>query len=344
MSIEKRLNHAGFAQGATWGTSVNCAAAGCGLTPLNPGGLKLAMPPIEVDDVASAYETDIDFANINPLDKTLDFRYMYDGLENQLLALFFGTAGDPVQQASTAAYLHTFALKDTVAGLFGCYATEVGSKIHTLPSVKVMKMTLTLDNGMLKMSFATRADTVTDSDATVTTFASITYPAKHHRAKFHQGVFRMNAQSGADFAAGDVIKPKGFTLEATRTFDSEHTSGSKTIVEPLETGKVNVKLTMDFPRMDATNAAYFAAWIAATEQKADLTFTGPLIATTYYRYLKFQLPRLIVEDVEYADSNVVPAKIALRSVLADAAPTGMTGITLPLTALLMNTRTTDYLA
>jgi hypothetical protein len=344
MSVEKRLNHAGFAKGATWGTAVDCAAAGCGITPLNPGGLKLNMPPLEVDNIYGAHETDIDFANINPTDKSLDFRYLYDGQENLLLALLMGTAGAPTQQAATAAYLHVLAMKDSVSGLFGTYAVEAGAKIHVMPSVKVMKAVFTLDNGMLKSSFSLRGNLVADDSAVVTTFASVTYPSIRNRAKFHQGVFRMNAQGGADFASGDVIKPKGFTLEITRVFDSEHEAGSQSIIEPLETGKTNVKLTLEFPRMDAANDDYFAAWKAGTEQKADIKFTGSLIASTYYRYLHFQMPRLIIEDVEYADSNVVPAKIVLRSVKADAAPTGMTGLVNPLTINLMNTRTTDYLA
>lgn len=345
MSVEKRLNNAGFAKGAAWGTSVNAGAAGCGLASIEKGGLKLAMPPLEVDDITNANETDIDFANVNALDFTRSFYYQYGGLENMLLALLMGTAGAPTKQGETAAYLHVLAMKDTVSGLFGTYAEDSGaSKIHTVPSVKVMKATFTYDNGRLKVSFSLRGNNVTDSDATVTSFSSITYPSIHTRAKAFQGVFRINAQTGADFAAGDVVKPKGWQLEITRTFDSEHESGSRYIVEPLETSKAQVKLTMEFARMDAVNAAWFAAWLAGTEQKADFTFTGPLIASTYYHYLKGQMPRLIIEDVEYPSSNIIPAKAVFRSVVADAAPTGMTGLTKPLTLGVMNTRATDYLA
>jgi hypothetical protein len=98
--------------------------------------------------------------------------------------------------------------------------------------------------------------------------------------------------------------------------------------------------------MDAANAAYFAEWVSApaTEKKMDLIITGPIIASTFAYYLKFQFPRLIIEDVEYADSKIIPAKIVLRAVVADAAPLGMTGLTLPVYADIMNTRTTNLLS
>ena len=94
----------------------------------------------------------------------------------------------------------------------------------------------------------------------------------------------------------------------------------------------------------SVNAAWFAAWTAASEQKADIVITGPLIASTFYYCKKFQFPRLAIEDVEYADSKIIPAKIVLRALEADAAPTGMTGLTLPVYAEVMNTRSTGLLA
>jgi len=177
----------------------------------------------------------------------------------------------------------------------------------------------------------------------VTSMSSLTYPAIRNRAKFLQAVFRMNDQTGAALDSTYVIKPKSFTLEPDRKMDSEHAAGSATIVEPRENGKPSVKLTMEFPRIDAVNELYFADWIAKTEKKLDLTITGPVIAGTHAYLLKYELPRLTIEDVEYADSNIIPAKIVMRSVVADSAPTGMT-VTNPLTGTLINTRSTSLLA
>jgi hypothetical protein len=245
------------------------------------------------------------------------------------------------------AYLHSLVLLNTTSGIFGTYATEKFTKIITVPSFKVMKGTLSVANGLIKAAFNLRGNKVVDDSALPAAFTNTTVVGNmHYRAKFSATVFQMNAQNGADFDGGgaDVIRPKSFTLEIERKMDSEHVSGSTSIIEPRENDKPSVKLTMEFPRMDTANAAYFAAWLAGTEKKADIKVTGPVIEAAHAYYLKFQFPRLIIEDVEYADSKIIPAKIVLRGVTADAAPTGMTGVLVPVVAQITNTRSTSLLA
>lgn len=342
--IEARLNKSAIKKGSVWDTEIDVNVAGNGIYLLNPGGPKLNVAMLE-DEQATAFEKNLDVGNINPADFSMDCDYRWDGLENVLLAMLMGVSPSPAIQGAGPAYLHALSLVNSAAGIFGSYATEKNAKIHVVPSFKVMKATYTFNSGLIKASFNVRGSRVIDNSAIITAMAAVSYPANaHHRAKAFQAVHRMNAQGGADFGAGDVIKPKAFTLEIERTFDSEHVGGSQVIVEPRENGKPKVKLTMEFPRMDTANAAWFAAWTAAAEQKADIIITGPLIAATYYYFKKFQFPRLVIEDVEYADSKIIPAKISLRALEADAAPTGMTGLTLPVYAGLMNTRTTSLLA
>ena len=343
--IEKRLNKAAIKKGSVWDTEVDVNAAGTGLLAQNPGAPKANPQMIEEDSALSPFETDLDVGNINPSDFSLDFDYRWDGLENILLAMLFGTSPAPTQQAATTAYLHALSLANSAAGLFGTYAVEKGTKIHVVPSFKVMKGSFSFNSGLIKASFGLRGSRVIDNSAIITAMSSVTPPANaHHRAKACQAVFRMNAQTGAAFESTDEIRPKAFTLDVDRKMDSEHGAASQVIVESRENGKPSAKLSMEFSRMDAVNAAYFAEWIAGTEKKADIVITGPLIASTYYYYLKFQFPRLIIEDVEYADAGIIPAKLALRAVVADAAPTGMTGLTLPVYVGIMNTRTTGLLA
>jgi len=242
-------------------------------------------------------------------------------------------------------YLHSFVLGNSAFGIFGTYATEKYSKIHTVPSFKVLKGTFSLSGGLIKVAFNLRGIQVLDDSALPAAFTSTTVTGNTHaRAKFSQAVFHMNAQAGDDFVDGDIVRPKTFTLETERKMDSEHVAGVQTIVEPRENDKPSVKLTLEFPRMDTANAAYFADWIAGTEKKADLTITGPVIEGAYSYYLKFQFPRFIIEDVEYADSKIIPAKIVLRGVTADSAPTGMTGVLVPVVCQIQNTRDADYLA
>lgn len=242
-------------------------------------------------------------------------------------------------------YLHSLVMLNKAFGIFGTYATEKGTKIHTVPTFKVLKGSFSVNAGLIKAAFNLRGIKVVDDSALPAAFTSTTVDGNTHaRAKFTQAVFRLNAQTGDDFVDGDIVRPKSFTLEIERKMDSEHVSGSQTIVEPVENDKPSVKLTMEFPRMDTVNAAYFADWIAATKKKADLTITGPVIEGAYSYYLKFQLPRLVIEDVEYADSKIIPAKIVLRGLTPDTAPTGMTGVLVPIVAQVMNSMSADYLA
>jgi hypothetical protein len=198
---------------------------------------------------------------------------------------------------------------------------------------------------LLRLAVACRGDKVIDDSAIITALANVTIPDRHNRALARHTFFRMNLQSGAALASPtDDVKIKDFTLEIERKIDSVWSSQSRAIVEPAETDKPTIKLTLNLNRMNAANKLYFAQWIAETEKKADLTFIGALIASTYYYYLKFHFPRLKLEDVEYPDANVIPAKVILRGLEADTAPEGMTGITKPVQFNVMNTRTTDLLA
>jgi len=245
-------------------------------------------------------------------------------------------------------YLHSFVLANSTVGLFGTYATEKGTKIHTVPTFKVLKGTFSLSGGLIKAAFNLRGSEVTDASLLPAAFTSTTVTGNTHaRAKFQRAVFQMTPQGHAGFdGSTDILRPKSFTLEIERKMDSEHVAGAQIIVEPVENDKPSVKLTLEFPRMDAVNAAYFADWIAGTaaaEKKAELVITGPAIQGAYNYYLKFEFPRLIVEDVEYADSKIIPAKIVLRGVTADTAPTDMAA-TVPVVCQVMNTRTADYLA
>jgi hypothetical protein len=344
--IEKRLNKAALKVGADWGTEVNAGAAGCGILPLNAGSPKAAIDMLE-DESDSAFEVNLDVGNYNVSDFPLEFDYRWDGLENILLGLLVGVDTDPAVQGGTAAILHTITLKNSAFGLFATYAVEKGTKIHIVPSLKVLKLALSGSGGLIKAAFNLRGDRLIDTSAILTSMAGVTVPANaHYRARFNQAVFRMNdhtwAGGGTVLGAGHIIKPKSFSLELERKMDGEHTSGSATIIEPVETDKPTVKLTMEFPRMDAVNDLYFADWIAETNKKADIVITGPLIAGAYYYVLNIQFPRLIIEEVEYAESKVIPSKISLRGAVADVAQTGITGV-LPIGIFLTNIRTTSLI-
>jgi len=344
MSIEKRLNVSAWKKATAWGTEVDVNVALSGIYPLNPGAPKFVIPGLLDEGAASAFESDMDQGDYSPVDFGLDFDLRYEGL-GPIIAQIMGTAGVPAQQDTTDAYLHTLQLKNTISGLFGTYVTQKHDKIHVVPSAKPYKATITLSGGLVKVSVAMRGDKIIDDSAIVTGVDSVTFADKHNRALARQGIYRMNAQDGAALADGDKVKIKNAIIEIERTsLSSDYESESRSIIEPLEGDKPQIKVTLEFNRMDDVNKLYFANFKAETEKKMDIVFTGALIEDTYYYYHKFQFPRLKIEDIEYADANLIPAKIVLRGLEADAAPTGMDGVTKPVQWDVMNKRTTDMLA
>ncbi len=343
MPKEKRLITTAIKKASAWGTEIDVDAAGNGLLALNAGVPKLSMPMIE-DESPTEFEQNLDQGDKDPVDFSLDFDFRYEGLENLLVAMVMGTAGTPTLVSTSLAYQHTFQLKNAIEGLFTTYATEKHDKIHVVPSFKPYKLTFTYDGGKLKLTVDGKGDNLIDDSSTITSLSSVTISDVHNRALSRQGVFRMNAQAGAGLASGDEVKVKNFTLEIERAPESgAHEGGSQTIIEALEEGKAMVKLTLEMNRMDDVNDVYFSDWTSENEKKADFTFTGALIEDTSYYTALFQFPRLKIEDVEYADENIIPAKIILRGLLADSAPTEM-NVTKPVQIDVTNKRSTDYLA
>lgn len=327
--IEKRLNKTAILKADTWGAEhAGLNAAGTGILPLNPGVPKRSVQMIE-DEAAGAFEANLDVGTFGASDFGLDFDYRWDGLENVLLGMLMG-ADSPAAPGAGGERVHTITLADSAFGRYVSYATEKGAQVHTVPTAKILKGTFSASGGLIKAAFNLRGSEITDATANL---SSSTVPANsHHRAKFQQAVFRMNDYTLAGGGTGlstEIIKPKSFSLEIERKMDAEHVSGDQVILEPIENDKPSIKLTMEFPRMDATNAAYFAAWIAATptDKKADIYITGPHAGTGTVHYaLRFEFPHLIIEDVEYADSKIIPSKIVLRAAMADVAQTGLAGI------------------
>jgi hypothetical protein len=328
MAIERRLTKAAVAKASAWGSVADLNRPNTGILPTNAGAIKPAYQVVE-DETYGAFEKYLDTTFQNAVDFTLDFDYRFDGLENFLMALLFGI--DSVTDNGDGSFTHKLSLADRETG-FVSYAVEKGSKFHCVPSAKVTKVTLSVNNGLVKMSVALRGNLV--DDTTIVTLEASTVPGSpKYKAKFANARFRLNSQAGAALGDDDIVHPNNYTLEFERKPDAEHVAGLFGIIEPLETDKPQIKLTLEFPRMDAINAAYFKDWSDGNEKKADIVFPGPTIPGTSRTYqLKFDLPRLAIEDVEFADSKIIPAKVVLRALEAETAPLGMTGETKPIYA------------
>lgn len=338
--VQKWLNKAAVKLGSTWGTEV-AVGANDGLYPNNPGAPQTKIQMLE-DEAYGQFQNFLLPGAYNAVDFTLDFDYAFEGNENLLLACLLG--GDTASLVGTTlAYKHTMPLLSK-SSLFVSYVTERLSKIYSVPSAKVLKATFGVNNGIIRSSFNLRGNKVIDDSAVNTSLSSVTAPGStSHKTRFQNGVFRIANWSGTTpLGSSNKVYPKNFTIEIERSMDSEIVAGGVEILEPVDNDKPKVKVTLEFPRIDSGNQAYLQDWYNNTEKMMDITFTGSLIEGSSYYTLAFKFPKLVIEEVEYTDDKIIPAKVVLRGIYSSSAPAGMTGITMPVQVEVINTRSTDY--
>lgn len=334
-----------------WGAAVACGAND-GLLFL-PSSIKKSAGFDKDDSLGIAYSKDGILGGIN-VEGDLPVYLRYDGLD-LLLAMFMGAAGAPTQQATTTAYAYAYTRADNVDGLFVTLAQHMKNFILEYPSAKIVGLTLKGERGKGVQAIfkIIGINKVWDSTVnTTTTYANVTIPEVANRVLFAQGVFRMNAQSGAALGSGDKIYPSSFELSAQRKLKGEFTgaylftSGSNSqdlIDEPINDDLPESTLKLTFPRLSATT--YLAILGGDTRQKLDITFTGGLIASTYYRTFKLEFPHLQLKNDDPADEKgAIKEPLEFEVHGAFAAPTGMTGITTPFKISGINQRTTNPLA
>lgn len=327
---------------STWGTAVSVGANN-GLLLLSDN-TKKTQPPLPDESAGQAFTLTADRGNIAVAGQPAAY-LRYDGLL-EILACLFGTAGTPAQQGGTAAYKHILQLATNTDGKFLTYAVDKSTQKQEAPSVKILGVTL---SGEMGQEVRVAIDWVCDDlviPATVnTSFASVTYRDRGNRVLTSQGVFRVNAQSGAGLASPtDVVKVASFELAIRRALEGDYLTGNAgKIDEPTPNGLPSVSLALRFPKYVAST--WTAALAADTRLKADITFTGALIAGAYYRSMTFLLPHLQLDDTDTAipGPGKIPNPVSFRAHAASAAPTGMS-YTLPVTLEVINTQTTDPLA
>ena len=329
---------------AAWFTAVACAAGdGLFLTDMK---LARKQSPLMDESLGKAFHDNADPGPIK-VEGTLDAWFRYDGLDLLIAMLFGTTGGAPVQQAATAAYAQSFTLASTLEGLFCTLAAYNGVSVEEFISAKFAGLEIKGKVGEpVEVSFKVIADEMDPESAvnTSATMANVTMPEALNRVLFSQGVFRMNDQDGAALDSDDEIAPNSFSIIIERKLAGVHAAGqSNKIDEPSNTNMTEVLLKLGFPRY--TSKQDMVDWVAATEKKADIVFTGSLIEDTYYRTQAYSFPRLAHDDVALKYSQgIMENEVVLHALLASAAPTGMSGITLPVQLDVINTKTTDVLA
>lgn len=329
-----------------WGTAVECGA-GSGVL-LTDESMTLTPEMLPDDSAGQSFIYDEDQGLVN-VEGTIGGYLRYVGLE-LLLALAMGTAGDPSQQESTAAYEHVLALADDLTGIFGTLALYKGVSVFEYPSAKVTGFEIRGEVGQpLRFTFNIMADdcnrNTSSGTNTTSTIANVTVPENEYRVLFRQGVYRINAQGGAALDGDDEIGIGAFTLSFNRQMERYRDSESgQTTGEPGGVGFPEVTLRLEFPKYAADT--YLALKDNKTNQKMDMTFTGATIEGAYTRSFKLEFPNLVPmggdEPTTSGAARYVQA-VEFNCRRADSAPTGMSGLTLPFYATLMSTLTTDPL-
>uniref|UniRef100_A0A6M3K552 Tail protein n=1 Tax=viral metagenome TaxID=1070528 RepID=A0A6M3K552_9ZZZZ len=327
-----------------WGTATACGALD-GILILREaikGG-----PAYEPDDSLQTWPKQGDLgAKTYQGDITANMRYRGLGL---FLAMAMGTAGTPAQQGGTTAWLHTLQLATKTDGIFATLAIDKGHSVWEYASCKIAGFTLRGEAGkpveliahVICSDLARNTSAGTNNN---TTMASVTIPDTQRRALFRQGVFRINSQSGAAIDDDDIIYPNKFEFVFKRKLSMDHVAGSDVIQEPLDDGNPEINLKIGFPKYTADT--YLDALVDETYQKMDIKFTGALISGAYYYGLNFYFPNLKCINAEAAvdGAGKIIHPLEFDCLGCDAAPTGMTSLTVPFKAELQNLLTTDILA
>ncbi|HEY3276399.1 MAG TPA: phage tail tube protein [Syntrophorhabdaceae bacterium] len=335
---------------SAWNSAVACGASDGIL--IRPSSIKREAA-VEVDDsMGSAFSRDGVPGPIK-VGGDLLLYLRYDSLD-VILAQVMGIAGIPVRQGSTAAYAYTYKFAPETDGKFVSFVKHMKNYVEEIPSLKLSGFTLKGEVGKsLELTISTiGVNALFDSAVnTLASFETVTFPEVANRVKFSEGLFRMNAQSGASLAPGDRIYPSAFELSVQRKLKGEytgqyrHVSGPNIqdlVDEPTNDGPPEIGLTLSFPRhTGTTNLAILGG---DTRQKMDIQFTGGLIAGSYYRTFGLQFPHLQLKKVDIADAEGSirePLEFIVHG--AASAPPGMAGITDPLWITGINQRPTDPL-
>lgn len=299
---------------------------------------------VQDESLGSAWESTGDSGNLDVTgDISADLRY--DSM-NAVLALCFGAAAAPVQQSTTLAYNHVLTLTDTLDGLFGTYAVYDGVTVRECPSTKFNGFELSVAAGQpVKLRLMYTANDRLVTGQVNTTLAAVTYVPIQPRVMFDDLIIRINNQSGGALAASDTFYASAFTLTFTRPQVYAHvTNMNPGVTEGVADGKPSVSLALTEDRY--IDVSRITECRTKVPKKVDITCLGPTASSPYPYRLFFEFPQMLYEDAQYpltSPGKVIP-DLQLRGQRAAAAPTGMSGLVLPMRLTATNLQNVNALA
>lgn len=343
-----------IATSGSWGTSAAVATAvgaGDGVYVIDDLGIQLQTNYTRNESAGQNFIGSVQTATVAAINGAIPtYLHYIDTFQNVFWALTMGTGGTtPTQMGTTTAYTNTF---EPATNKTGKYATIVRDKsqfISEVPGAKFTGFELTFgEAGRAEIRWAFIGDTEkTDSSInTSTQISALTFPTQGFRAHFDDCVIRLNSQSGGALGAGDAVKVSTLRVRFNQPLDVRYVGGQTTVIEPEEDGFPTVELELEFGRFDSVSDDFFAAHRDGTFYKGDITFTGPSLATTNYGLL-LQFPNLMVGPPSYpvgGGAGQIYPRVTLSALSATTAPTGMTGVTVPLRVVTTGISTTSPFA
>lgn len=275
--------------------------------------------------------TCIETLNTPEVNLPMTFKARYDSYS--ILRAFAGiygqysyTADTPEAGVNKHSILWDSLIADTT-NLFHTISWDENTEIKYVASCLFSSITLSNDNG-----FQVAANMLGDRVQTYYAAApqTVTSPSacEGDLLKMQGLTVRMNTQSGGALSGSDEVVVNSLTINPVRNYQvPAQESGTTYAGQPFEGDEpAEFLITMELRAKNATNAAWFAAYQAATTQKMDITFVGDTISgkttayTAFFQFpsVKFQTPPT------YSFESPIPVSVQLKAIKAQTAPTGMT--------------------
>jgi len=332
--------------GATWATAATVGALkGVYVDAISP--MSLQQEVVFDETMGTDFQSRADLGQ-KVIDVTFDAPLRYDNAHWNAVAQWFG---DDSQTGTSTPYTHTMDLQDETS----LYYTAVGSLDGMLveyPSVKSSGFTIaTGGDGFMTLQLRGIANTMkyaADGLNTSTNIGNITYTTNTLKVPLQHGRVNINAQAGADFNSSgdgsDRVYPSEITIECNRDLDRDFTANrtaSNSVVwettEPQRNGYPTVMVTLSFPELTALSD--LEAFQDQTMKKAEVYFYA-----SANNSIKFQFPNLqpVQPTFDLSGAGRQGYTVSYMALSCATAPTGMTGVTVPVRLTLISTSSAAY--
>lgn len=349
--ITGRQINAAFARSNTWGVPASVTQQ---ILIQSTAGLD--NQPALIDDPAFTqdYLGTPEMGDVPPLTPTIPMQLRFEQGCDVWIAGAMGSAAAPVvvssqAAASLVAYSHVLTLHSP--DHFFTLATDHVQYVQEVRTMKLRGFTIKVGaNGAMTIDFPVVADKAVYDSTTNTnsTIGAATISTPGNRSLRRLVDVRMNVASAGSLAAADALSvAREFQLTYSVPLASgDYGFNTDTIMEAADDGIADFELQVTHARMNTVSAnSLVAAFPAGTAFKADLTFLGTYINSTTRRSLVVEMPALFISKFEapVTGHGQVRPIVTFKGRLADAAPTGMAGLTYPMRVTIVNARSTNLL-